>query len=209
MIYFYAFLILFALGIGAGFLRNNFKKPFQNNNVLDNSLGVSDEIKKFEEKDIIQENEKNSSIANKEILIEQNKNILQINEITSASPSIEEIKDLINTWLINKGSYLEGKSELNLSKIVRDGLIKRTIEQRQNDIKEGRYKKIESKLIEIVLRSQTSSRIVVLAELDYSERVLKNSGELVNETSFSPLKVRYILGFSNKSWKLVDYVSGI
>ena len=209
LIYFYAFLILFALGIGAGFLRNNFKKPFQNNNVLDNSLGVSDEIKKFEEKDIIQENEKNSSIANKEILIEQNKNILQINEITSASPSIEEIKDLINTWLINKGSYLEGKSELNLSKIVRDGLIKRTIEQRQNDIKEGRYKKIESKLIEIVLRSQTSSRIVVLAELDYSERVLKNSGELVNETSFSPLKVRYILGFSNKSWKLVDYVSGI
>jgi len=25
----------------------------------------------------------------------------------------------------------------------------------------------------------------------------------------TPLKVKYILGFSNKSWKLVDFVSGL
>jgi hypothetical protein len=25
----------------------------------------------------------------------------------------------------------------------------------------------------------------------------------------NPLKVKYILGFSNKSWKLVDFVSGL
>ena len=58
------------------------------------------------------------------------------------------------------------------------------------------------------MESQTSSRIVALAELKYEERILKNSGELVNETSFNPLKVKYILGFSNKSWKLVDFISG-
>ena len=61
----------------------------------------------------------------------------------------------------------------------------------------------------IDLYSQTASRIVVVVELDYLERILKNSGELVNETSLSPLKVKYILGFSNKSWKLVDFVSGL
>ena len=61
----------------------------------------------------------------------------------------------------------------------------------------------------IDLKSQTSSRIVVLVELNYLERIIKDSGEFVNETSFAPLKVKYILGFSNRSWKLVDFVSGL
>jgi len=59
------------------------------------------------------------------------------------------------------------------------------------------------------LESQTSSRIVVLVELNYLERIVKSSGELVNETILNPLKVKYILGFVDKSWKLVDFISGM
>jgi len=70
------------------------------------------------------------------------------------------------------------------------------------------YKEINSQIRKIELDSQTSSTIVVLVELNYLERILKNSGEFVNETSLTPLKVKYIFGFSNKSWKLVDFVSG-
>ena len=88
-------------------------------------------------------------------------------------------------------------------------MIDRTIEQRQDDIKKGIYKEINSQILKIDLESQTSSRIAVLVELNYLERIKKNSGELVNETSLTPLKVRYILGFSNKKWKLVDFVSGL
>ena len=104
---------------------------------------------------------------------------------------------------------MAGKGELNLSEIVKAGLIKRTIADRQKDIKKGVYQEISSQIQEIVLRSQTSSRIVAVAELKYSERIFKNSGELVNEISINPLEVRYILGFSNKTWKLVDFVSGV
>jgi len=88
-------------------------------------------------------------------------------------------------------------------------LINRTIEERQKDIKKGIYKEINSQILKINLESQTSSRIAVLVELNYLERIIKNSGEFVNETSFTPLKVKYILGFSNKSWKLADFVSGL
>ena len=88
-------------------------------------------------------------------------------------------------------------------------MIERTIEERQNDIKKGIYKEINSKIMKLDLLSQTSSRIVILVDLNYLERILKNSGELINETSLNPLKVKYILGFSNKSWKLVDFVSGL
>ena len=98
--------------------------------------------------------------------------------------------------------------QINISKFVNKRLINRTIEERQNDIKKGIYKEINSQIIKIDLESQTSSRIAVLVELNYLERIIKNSGELVNETSLTPLKVKYILGFSNKAWKLVDFVSG-
>ena len=130
-------------------------------------------------------------------------------EITKASPSLEEIRNLISIWLQSKSNYLSGKSEINLSQIVGNGLINRTIEERQNDIKKGIYKEINSQILKIDLETQTSSRITVLVELNYLERIKNNSGELVNETSLTPLKVKYILRFSNKKWKLVDFVSGL
>ena len=76
-------------------------------------------------------------------------------------------------------------------------------------MKKDIYKVINSKILKIDLVSQTSSRIVVLVELNYLEKIVKNSGDFVSETSLTPLKVKYILGFSNKSWKLVDFVSGL
>ena len=104
---------------------------------------------------------------------------------------------------------MAGKSEVNLSKRVSNGLIERTIEERQKDIKKGIYKEINAQIRKIDLESQTASRIVVIVELNYLERIIKNSGDFINETSLTPLKVKYILGFSNKSWKLVDFVSGL
>lgn len=88
-------------------------------------------------------------------------------------------------------------------------MIQRTIEERQKDIKKGIYKEIDSQILKIDLESQNSSRIVVLAELNYLEKIIKNSGEFVNETSLTPLRVKYILGFSDNSWKLADFVSGL
>jgi len=208
--YFYAFLFLFAIGIGIGVLRNNSNKSTQNEFSMGNSLQRSDKIKELKQENIIQENKKISPNQIDLTSSEQTENIpLQVKEISKASPSIEEIKYLIDTWLSNKANYLAGREEINLSKIVKDGLIKRTIEERQKDIQKEVYKEISSEIQEIVLRSQTSSRIVAVAELNYKERILKNSGELVNETSLNPLKVKYILGFSNKAWKLADFVSGL
>jgi len=210
LIYIYAFLILFAFGIGIGFLRNNLKKSIQDESIAEKPLIAKDKNQKLSEKDIIQEIKKNPSnklnyIPEKTTAI----NSSELKELNTASPSLEDIRNLINGWLLNKSNYLAGKSEINLSKIVINGLINRTIEERQNDIKKGIYKEINSQIRKIDLESQTSSRIVVLVELNYLERIIKNSGEFVNETSLTPLKVKYILGFSNKSWKLVDFVSGL
>ena len=47
------------------------------------------------------------------------------------------------------------------------------------------YKDIDSQIQKIDLVSQTSSRIVVLTELNYFEKVFKDSGEIINETQQS------------------------
>ncbi len=209
LIYLYAFIVLFTIGIGIGFLRSNFKKSINNEVVSDKPLTAVDKNQNVNE-DIIQEIKKKPiNKFNSTIAPSKEKNNFKLEKITKASPSIAEIKTLINFWLLNKSNYLAGKSEINLSKIVSNGLIDRTIEERQKDIKKGIFKEINSQIQKIDLESQTSSRIVVLVELNYQERIIKNSGELVNETSLNPLKVKYILGFSNKSWKLVDFVSGL
>ncbi len=209
LIYLYAFLTLFIIGIGIGFLRNNFKKSIQEEIVADKPLISLEKNQKVSDKDIVQEIKNPSNKLNSSIDDTTAKNSFKLKEITKASPSLEDLKDLINVWLLSKSDYLAGKSEINLSNIVNDALIKRTIEERQNDIEKEIYKEINSKILKIDLQSQTSSRIVVLVELDYLEKIIKNSGELINETSFDPLKVKYIFGFSNNSWKLVDFVSGL
>ena len=97
-----------------------------------------------------------------------------------------------------------------MSKIVQNDLINRLTNERQLDIQKGIYKNINTNIENIVLLTQTASRISVSVDLKYTEKILKTDGELINETSFTPfLKVKYILGFSNNSWKLVDYISGV
>jgi len=210
LIYIYAFLILFAFGIGIGFLRNNLKKSIQDEAITEKPLIAIDTNQKISEKDIIQEMKKNPSSKLNSIPEKATSNIsYEFKELNSPSPSLEDIRNLINGWLLSKSNYLAGKSEINLSKFVSKGLIDRTIQERQNDIKKGIYKQINSKILKIDLESQNSSRIVVLVDLNYLEKIVKNSGEFVNETSLTPLKVKYIFGFSNKSWKLVDFVSGL
>jgi len=199
LIYIFAFLILFAFGVGVGFLTKNFKKNINDEPVIDKSLTVQDENEKVISLNINPKDNKTNQI----------KKSTEVYELTSPSPSLNEIKNFLNIWLKNKANYLAGESEINLTKIAQERLIKRTIEQRQRDIKKGVYKIINSQIQNIELASQNASRIVVITELNYLEKTIKNSGEIVNETSLTPLKVKYILGFSDKSWKLADFVSGM
>ena len=99
---------------------------------------------------------------------------------------------------------------MNLSKIVQNDLINRLVEERKLDIQKEIYKDINTNIENIVFLTQTASRISVSVDLKYEEKIFKTNGELINEITFNPyLKVKYILGFSNNSWKLVDFISGV
>ncbi|MDC3159201.1 ARC6/PARC6 family protein [Prochlorococcus sp. AH-716-G10] len=208
--YLYAFLILFAFGIGVGVVRNNFKKPLQEKVIIDNSLSINDNKGVFNE--VLNQEDKKKALDNSKIILSETTEKIPFlgGEIRTASPSLEQIENLITTWLVNKSKFLAGTSEINLSNIVQNDLINRLTKERQLDIQKGIYKNIKTNIENVALLTQTASRISVSVDLKYTEKIFKTNGELINETTFTPfLKVKYILGFSNNSWKLVDYISGV
>jgi len=210
LLYFYTFSIVFFLGIGSSLLRTNLKNNFDKSpeKSIDISEVVNDEKNNDEESSDTSRVEFNEDFSNN---ITKNKFISQdINSLNVLSPNLDQIQNLLESWLMSKSKFLSGDDQLNISKIVKRNLILRLKNERQQDIKNNITKDIKTEVQDIEFLSQSPSRISVSVKLNYSEKIINANGELVSETSFKPfLKVKYILGFSNKSWKLVDYVSGV
>ena len=209
IIYLYAFLLLFVFGIGLSFLRNN-SKNLEEGNISVKTLNKKNNSLDSENNNF-QESIEISKVGDtkKEKDTKQDTNTA-ISSIISISPTLSEIENLLKNWLENKSKFLAGEGEIDLSKIVQTKLLKRLKEERSNDLKKNITKIINTEIQSIEYLTQSSSRVSVLAKLKYSENILNKNGEVVNTTTFTPfLKVKYILGYSEKSWKLVDYVSGI
>jgi len=209
IIYLNVFLLLFVFGTTLSFLRNSFKNVEEENtqvntiNKKNNSLNSENNY--FPDSSQINDIKK----IRKENYTNQDNNY-EINSLISMSPNIIEIENLLKNWLENKSKFLAGKGDIYISKIVQPNLLRRLKEERSNDIKKNITKIINTEIENIEYLTQSSSRISVLAKLKYSEKILNSNGEVVNVTTFTPfLKVKYILGYYEKSWKLVDYVSGI
>ena len=209
IIYFNVFLILFVFGIGLSFLRNKSRNlieesiPVKTLNKKNNSLNpVNNNFLESKETTNIKDTKKENSSTQD--------NIITISSITSISPTLTEIENLLQNWLESKSNFLAGKGEIDLSKIVQENLLKRLNEERSNDIKKNITKIINTDIQSIEYLTQSPARISVLAKLKYSEKILNSNGDVVNTTTFTPfLKVKYIFGYNAQSWKLVDYVSGM
>ena len=209
IIYANVFLLLFVFGIGLSFLRNS-SKNLENENI---SAGITNKKNNYNKKE--NNKFKASSAKNNFRDITKGNDVTQdeiseISSLNSISPTIIEIEDLLNNWLESKSKFLSGSGDINLSKIVQSNLLRRLNEERSRDIKNNITKIINTRIQSIEYLTQSSSRISVLAKLKYSEEILNKSGDIVNTTTFTPyLTNKYIFGYSDKSWKLVDYVSGI
>ena len=208
-IYINVFLLLFVFGIALSLLRNN-SKNFEGESVPVKTLNTKTNSLDSENKNFLKSGEKGNFNNNgRENVITQD-SIPEISSLTSISPTLPEIESLLKNWLENKSKFLAGKGEIDLSKIVQSNLLKRLNEERSNDLKKNISKIINTEIQSIEYLDQSSSRISVLVKLKYAEKILNDNGDVVNTTTFSPfLKVKYILGYAAKSWKLVDYVSGM
>jgi len=208
-VYFYTFLIVFIIGIGSSFLRTNLKN--NTDKAADQSIDISEINDKEKNND-----EVSSDVSKAQINVEYSKNISknkfiyqEVNSLNELSPNLDQIQNLLESWLMSKSKFLSGDDQLDISKIVKRNLILRLKNERQRDIKNNITKEIKTEVQDIEFLSQSPSRISVSVKLNYSEKIINANGELISEI-FKPSVInKYILGFSNKSWKLVEYVSGV
>jgi len=209
IIYVNVFLLLFVFGIGLSFLRNN-SKNLEEENISVKILNKKNNYLNSENNNFQESIELSNVEDTQKEKDTKQETITSVTAITSISPTLNEIENLLKNWLENKSKFLAGKGDIDLSKIVQTNLLKRLKEERSNDLKKNITKIINTEIQSIEYLTQSSSRVSVLAKLKYSENILNKNGEVVNTTTFTPfLKVKYIFGYSEKSWKLVDYVSGI
>jgi hypothetical protein len=59
-----------------------------------------------------------------------------------------------------------------------------------------------------VLKQVRRARIAADVELNYQDKIISSSGEILSETVIPSLKVKYIIGKNKKNWLIVDYISG-
>ena len=127
--------------------------------------------------------------------------------LTSKEPSFIEIKNLLQGWLDCKAQILAGK-DCGINTVARERLVTRVNQERAVDIAAENIKKINSSISSLDIINRTLTRIEVKAMISYSDQTINRRGEIVEETKFNVIPVRYI--FSNKIniWKLYEYIPG-
>ena len=192
-----AFVGLFIVGTSVGILTQ--RKPSENNylnNISKPELAKREDVK-------IKDNGSNEIINNKQIL-GKNKSI----PLTSLEPSTQEIRFLIESWLSGKADILNGSDSQLLSSVARPSLFNRVIEQRKKDKLLGQKQIINANINSINIVQRSEKRIEAEVELNYQDKSISSSGEVLSETVIPSLKVKYIIGKTKKNWLLVDYISG-
>ena len=192
-----AFIGLFILGISLGSLTQ--RKPSQNNNI--NNISKSEFTKP---EDIRKRDNASSKIENNKEKLDFNKLI----PLTSLDPSNQEIQSLVEAWLEGKADILNGLESQLITSVSRASLFNRVVEQRKKDKLLGQRQVIDTNITSINIVQKSDRRIAADVELNYQDKMISSSGEILSETVIPSLKVKYIIGKNKKNWLIVDYISG-
>jgi len=82
------------------------------------------------------------------------------------------------------------------------------IEQRKKDKLLGQRQIIDAKITSIKIVQRSKNRIAADVDLNYKDKMISSSGEILSETVIPSLKVKYIIGKNKNNWQVVDYISG-
>ncbi len=212
------------IGIGLGILLGTLIRSFQNIESLANSNSsfISNEsILHNSSKEVIKNKPirgSSNAIQSKIIANDQEGKVLPNNEFISGmdssialyplkvmNPSKLQIEKLIETWLEVKAKILSGGEGEILSKVATNKLVSIVNKQKEENIASSEFQVINAKLESLKIIERSSKRIEVAAEILYEDKRLTLSGDEVEKTILSKLKINYILGKTNNKWLLIDF----
>ncbi len=95
-----------------------------------------------------------------------------------------------------------------LISVARPSLFNRVMDERKKDDLLGQTQIIDANINSINIVQRSKNRIAANVDLNYKDKRISSSGEVLSETVFPSLKVKYILGKKKNNWQVVDYISG-
>ncbi len=192
-----AFIGLFILGTSLGILIE--RNPSEKNNL--NNISNSEVVKPEGIK--IKDNGSTKIVNDKERL-----DINQSIPLISSSPTDQEIKFLIESWLKGKADILKGLESEILSDVASPNLYNIEIARRNKYNTLGQNIIIDAKITSIDIVKKTDKRIEANVEMKYEDKKISSSGEIIEASVYPSLKVKYIIGKNKNNWQIVDYISG-
>ncbi len=192
-----AFIGLFVLGTSLGIIIQ--RKPSYKT-----SLNNSSSAEVVQPESIKTKDDRSIKLYNNDESLGLNK----LKSLSSVSPSEQEINFLIQLWLKGKADILNGLETDILTYVARPSLYNRVIEQRKKDNLLGQRQIIDANITAINIVQRSDNRIAADVELNYEDKLISSSGEILSETVIPSLKVKYIIGKNKKNWLIVDYISG-
>jgi len=110
--------------------------------------------------------------------------------------------------LNGKADILNGLESEILISVARPSLFNRVINQRKKDNLLGQKQIIDANINSIEIVQRSKNRIAADVDLNYKDKRISSSGEILSETVIPSLKVKYIIGKNKNNWQVVDYISG-
>ena len=103
---------------------------------------------------------------------------------------------------------MNGLESENLISVARPSLFNRVLDQRKKDNLLGQIQTIDANITSIKIVQRSNNRVAADVELNYQDKRINSSGEILSETVIPFLRVKYIIGKNKNIWQVVDYISG-
>ena len=126
-------------------------------------------------------------------------------KLNAATPG-EETEVLLQLWLDTKASLLDGTASAdNLKPLASAELVQYAKAGRVLDAASGKRRKVNARVQELELSTDTPERRVAKATIQYEEKVLSDDGELLGQVESKQIKNTYVYEKKGDSWQLTDF----
>jgi hypothetical protein len=127
--------------------------------------------------------------------------------LTSATPSQQEVRRLLDDWLAAKAALLGGRSsQANLDQLARPALVADLRSQARTLKARGEQQEVQARIQQFQLINQSPRRIEADVQLDYSEE--RRAGDkVIQPRTNAELRNIYVFARDGGTWKLADFRS--
>ena len=126
-------------------------------------------------------------------------------KLNSATPA-EETEVLLQLWLDTKATLLDGTASADqLKELASAELVQYAKAGRALDAASGKRRKVNARVQELELSSDSPERRVAKATIQYEEKVLSDDGELLGQVEPKQIKNTYVYEKKGDSWQLTDF----